>query len=146
MFQNFDITSANAELVLTVAEIFPAGFSLEGFGTDQAASMDAIDISETQMGVDGKMVAGYTPAIYPFNLTLQAASPSHSSLSTIWAAMKANKRIYPCAIICTLPSIKSRFIWSKGVLKNGVVLPPLQKVLGPTTWLFHFEKFERVRF
>ena len=142
---NFDITSANAELVLTVSDIFPAGIILQMFGTDQAANMEAVDITETRMGVDGRMVAGYTPVIYPVTITLEAASPSRFSMSTLWEAMAANRRIYTCGLVCTLPSIGERLTWSRGVLKNGVVLPPLEKVLGPTTWLLHFEKLERAK-
>lgn len=140
---DFDITSANAELILTVDEIFPAGIVLQMFGTDQSFNMDAVDITETRMGVDGKMVAGYTPVIYPVTITLEAASPSRFSLSTVWEAMAANRKIYTCGLVATLPSIGERITWSTGVLKNGVVVPPGQKVLGPTTWLLHFEKLER---
>ncbi|MDR2077023.1 MAG: hypothetical protein LBP61_08885, partial [Desulfovibrio sp.] len=105
----------------------------------------AIDITETRMGVDGHMVAGYTPVIFPVTITLEASSPSRFSLSTVWEAMSANKRIYACGLVCALPSIGETLTWSKGVMKNGVVVPPLQKVLGPTTWLLHFEKLERAR-
>jgi hypothetical protein len=142
---NFDITSANAELVLTVAEIFPSGIILQMFGTDQAFNMEAVDVTETRMGVDGKLVAGYTPVIYPVTVTLEAASPSRFSLSTVWEAMAANRKIYPLGLVATLPSIGERLTWSTGVLKNGVVVPPAEKVLGPTTWLLHFEKLERAR-
>ncbi|MDL2315513.1 hypothetical protein LJC59_00320 [Desulfovibrio sp. OttesenSCG-928-A18] len=142
---NMDITSANAELVLTVESLFPSGIVLQMFGTDQAANMDAVDITETRMGVDGKMVAGYTPVIYPVTVTLEASSPSRFSLSTVWEAMAANRKIYVCGLVCTLPSIGERLTWSTGVLKNGVVVPSLQKVLAPTTWLFHFEKLERAK-
>ncbi len=143
-YLNMDITSANASLVLTVAEIFPAGIVLEQFGTDQAYSMDAIDIAETRKGVDGKMVAGYVPSIYPVTITLEASSPSRFSLSTVWQAMAANKRIYACNLICSLPSVGERIMWSVGVLQNGTVVPSAQKVLTPTTWVFHFQDLERV--
>lgn len=142
---SFDITSANAELVLTVDELFPGGIVLQMFGTDQAANMDAVDITETRMGVDGHMVAGYMPVIYPVTITLEAASPSRFSLSTVWEAMTTNKRIYSCGLVCTLPGIGERLTWSHGVLKNGTIMPPLEKVLGTTTWLFNFEKLERAR-
>lgn len=145
-FLNFDITSANAELVLMVEEIFPAGIALQMFGTDQAYNMDAVDVAETRMGVDGKMVAGYIPVIYPVTITLEAASPSRFALSTLWEAMAVNRRIYKCGLVATLPSLGERVVWSAGVLKNGLVVPPAQKVLGPTTWLLHFEKLERARF
>ena len=66
-------------------------------------------------------------------------------MSTVWEAMAANRKIYACGLVATLPSIGERLTWSTGVLKNGVVVPPAQKVLGPTTWLLHFEKLERAR-
>lgn len=140
---NLDITSANAEAILTVEQIFPAGIQLQMFGTDQALNMDTIDISETRKGVDGKMVAGYTPVIYPVSITLEAASPSHESLATLWEAMCANKTIYACNLVCTVPSIGTVFTWSVGVLKNGSPFPSMQKVLAPTTWQFHFQDFGR---
>ena len=140
---NFDITSANAEAILTVAEIFPSGIILQMFGTDQAISMEAVDVAETRKGVDGKLVGGYVPAIYPVTITLEAASPSHASLSTVWQAMAANKRVYACNLICTVPSIRSVFTWSVGVMKNGAPFPALEKVLAATTWAFDFQDFER---
>jgi hypothetical protein len=140
---NLDITSANAEAILTVEQIFPAGIILQMFGTDQAVSMEAIDMAETRKGVDGKLVAGYVPVIYPVTITLEAASPSHASLATLWQAMASNKRVYAGNLVCTVPSISSVFTWSIGVLKNGAPFPSLQKTLAPTTWQFDFQDFER---
>ena len=140
---NLDITSANAEAILTVEDIFPTGIVLQMFGTDQAVNMDSVDITETRKGVDGKLVAGYVPAIYPVTITLEAASPSLSNLATVWEAMAANKRVYACTLVCTVPSIKTVFTWSTGVMKNGSPFPSLQKVLGSTTWAFDFQDFER---
>ena len=140
---HLDITSANAQAILTVEQIFPSGIILQQFGTDQALNMDAIDIAETRKGVDGKLVAGYVPVIYPVTVTLEASSPSHQSLATLWQAMTSNKRIYACTLVCTVPSINSVFTWSVGVMKNGAPVPSLQKVLAPTTWQFDFQDFER---
>lgn len=140
---NLDITSANAQAILTVEQIFPAGITLQMFGTDQAISMDAIDTAETRKGVDGKLVAGYVPVIHPVTITLEASSPSHYALSTVWQAMAVNRRVYACNLVCTLPSINAVFTWSTGVLQNGAPYPSMLKVLAPTTWLFHFQDFER---
>lgn len=143
MFDNFDITSANATAILIAEVVFPVGLELQMFGTDQALNMDAIDIAETRKGVDGKMVAGYVPVIYPVTVTLEAASPSHSALALLWQAMAVNRTIYPCTLVCTVPSIKSVFTWSTGVLKSGAPFPSMQKVLAPTTWQFDFQDFLR---
>lgn len=141
--QGLDITSANAEAILTVESIYPAGIALQMFGTDQALAMDAIDVAESRKGVDGKLVAGYVPVIYPVTITLEASSPSAAALAAVWQAMATNKRIYACNLVCTVPSIGVVFSWSVGVLKNGAPFPTLQKVLAPTTWQFDFQDFER---
>lgn len=143
MSQYLDITSANAEAILTVGEIYPAGIILQMFGTDQSISMEAIDVAETRKGVDGKLVGGYVPVIYPVAITLEASSPSAAALSTVWQAMATNKRIYPCNLVCTVPSIGVVFSWTTGIMKNGAPFPSLQKVLSPTTWQFDFQDFER---
>ncbi len=139
---NLDITSANAEAILTVEEIYPAGIVLQMYGTDQALDMPAIDISETRKGVDGKLVAGYVPTIYSVTITLEASSPSKEALATVWEAMATNRRIYACNLVCTVPSIRTVFTWSTGVLRNGAPFPSMQKVLAPTTWQFDFQDFE----
>lgn len=140
---NLDITSANAEAILTVEEIFPSGITLQMFGTDQAINMDAIDIAETRKGVDGKLVGGYVPTIYPVSVTLEASSPSTANLSTVWEAMATNRRVYACTLVCTVPSIGVVYTWSVGILKNGSPFPSLQKVLAPTVWQFDFQDLER---
>jgi len=143
MAKNFDITSANAEAILTVEEIYPGGITLQMFGTDQAVSMESIEIAETRKGVDGRMVAGYTPVIYPVTITLEAASPSYQSLALLHEATARNKKPYRCNLVVTVPSIGAVFTWSGGTLKSGTPAPPLKKVLDPTTWVFDFEGFER---
>ena len=143
LVQGLDITSANAEAILTVEQIYPSGIVLQMFGTDQAVAMDAIDVSETRKGVDGKLVGGYVPVIYPVTITLEASSPSMAALAAVWQAMATNKRVYACNLVCTVPSIDTVFTWSIGILKNGAPFPTLQKVLAPTTWRFDFQDFER---
>jgi hypothetical protein len=140
---NFDITSSNAQAILIVEEIFPAGITLQMFGTDQAVGMESIEIAETRKGVDGKMVAGYTPVIYPVSITLEAASPSYASLALLHEATARNKKPYRCNLVMTVPSIDAVFVWSNGTLKSGTPAPPLKKTLDPTTWVFDFQDFER---
>ena len=54
---SFDITSANATLILTVENLYPSGVKIEGFSTDSSFAMDDDTIAETHMGVDGKLTA-----------------------------------------------------------------------------------------
>ena len=54
---NIDITSANAELVLSAEEVFPQGIALQMFSTDQSYSTESQQMAETRMGVDGHLAA-----------------------------------------------------------------------------------------
>lgn len=139
---HIDITSANATAVLTVDELFPSGFQLQNFATDQSISTESQDITETRMGTDGKMVAGVTPSISVVTIMLEASSPSYANLAHLLDAMKANMRPYACTLTVTVPSINKVFEWSVGVLKSGTAVPALKKVLDPTTWVFHFQDFK----
>lgn len=136
---NMDITSANARAILIVDKLFPAGIVLQQFSTDQSVSMDEMTIVEDRMGVDGKLVAGYTPGIYPITIILEASSPSAAALSQVWQAMKTAKKIYKCTLIVSVPSIGKNYTWSTGVMKSGTPFPSLKKVLDPTTWKFDFQ-------
>ena len=142
--QNLDITAANASAVMTVEDLYPNGIKLERFSTDAAIVADSQQIAETRMGVDGKMAAGVTPNIYPVTVTLEANSPTATSFTTIYEAMNANKRLYVCNLTIKIPSIGRTYQFSNGVLQTANPMPALNKVLAPTTWVFHFESMERV--
>ena len=75
---NFDVTSANAQLVLTVDELYPSGIQLQQFSADGIFSSDSIEMAETRRSVDGYMVAGVIKNISSVTLTLEASSPSAS--------------------------------------------------------------------
>ena len=74
---NMDITSANSTAFMIVNKLFPAGFPVEGFGTDQAVSGDNMQIAETRIGVDGNMSAGVVVNVLPVTITLEANSPTY---------------------------------------------------------------------
>jgi len=136
--QNFDITSANASAVMTIEELYPNGLKLERFSTDAAIVADSQQVAETRMGVDGRMAAGVTPNIYPVTITLEANSPTATAFTTLYEAMSANKQLYVCNLTIKIPSIGKTYQFSNGVM------PALNKVLAPTTWVFHFESMERI--
>ena len=137
------ITSANAKLILICEELYPNGVELQMFSTNQAWSADALQISETRMGVDGHMAAGYVPNIKTVTIQLEASSPSRRYMQTIQKASIENQRIYKCSITAIIPSIGEQIIWSEGVMQNGTVTSTAARVMEPTAWTFHFEKYER---
>lgn len=142
-FDSLDITSLNATAILTVAELFPSGFALQGYATDQSISLETLDITETRSGIDGGMVAGVVSNIKTVTIMLEANSPSYVNMAHVFDAMEANSKPYKCTLTVTIPSIGLVCEWSGGVMKSGTTVPALKKVLDPTTWVFHFPKLKR---
>lgn len=136
---NRNITSANAKLICVVEGLYPAGFEVQQFASDQSFSQSDVAIAETRMGVDGIMVAGYTPAIKTVQLTLEASSPSYNYLAMYWRAVEQQRNPIWCTLVATIPSISQVYTWTHGVLKQGTIVPAGKKILDPTSWTFDFE-------
>ena len=139
---SFDITSANATLYLTVEELYPNGVQLMQFSTDQSYASENEQIAETRMGVDGMMVAGYTPNIKQVTVSLEVSSPSVAVFDYILQATKANRKPYRCSLVADVPSIGKTFTWSYGTLQTGSLSGGASKVLNPMQYVFHFQDSE----
>lgn len=134
---SMDITSANATVVLS-CDLFNE--TLQQFTTDTSYEGEDDQMAETRMGVDGKLVAGYTPSVKAVTIHLEASSPSYERLTLLKQSMASNRKIYECSLVISIPSIARRITYSKGVLQSAKDLPDGKKVLDPTTWTFHFEQ------
>lgn len=133
----FDITSANSTITLACDEL-GIGVNLEQFAADTAYSADNQQVSETRIGIDGTMVAGMVPSIKPVTIQLEASSPSTQYLTLIKQAMEANRTVYEVQMVISQPAIGKRITYSRGVLHDCSDLSEGARVLGPTTWVFHF--------
>ena len=130
-----NITSANATAIMVIDTLFPVGFALEAFSTDQSIAMGEDTVTETRMGVDGKMAAGFVPSIKTVTISFEEFSPSVAYLE-----MQANKKIYDVTLVVTVPSVNRVFTFTGGVLKTGKPFADHKKVLDPVNWGFDFEK------
>lgn len=139
---NRNVTSADAMAYMTVDGLYPQGFRLEQFSTDAAISQGDDTIAETRMGVDGHMVAGYTPSIKTITITLEPSSPSIAYMDNIYKSSQQNKKTYWCSLVITLPSLSKVIQYSYGVMKTAKKLPDIQKTLAPIAYTFDFEKVE----
>jgi hypothetical protein len=138
------LTSANSVFTLAVPGVFPSPVNLEGYAVDDQFSSDAVDVAETQMGVDGKMSAGYTPFITPITVHLQADSASVDLFDLWLSAMKATREIIYGAGTIAIPSIGKSFICTKVALKNTKQFPDGKKVLQPQAFVLHCEELVSV--
>lgn len=137
-----DITSANASIIVTVEDLFPAGFKLEQFSTDSAVSEGDETFAETRMGVDLQMVAGYVDQIKTLTVVLEPSSPSIPFMNQWIKAQRTNQKIYWAKIMISIPSVSQVLKYSDCVLKTGKLLPDVKQVLDPITYTFDCGKVE----
>jgi len=112
---------------------------LKGYSAEKAWSTDNVDLAETQIGVDGRMTAGYTPNVVKQTISLQADSPSKQIFTSIARATKAARDIYYISGTIDLPSTGESFVCTRGVLQAVKPLPDAAKVLQPMEFMIVWE-------
>jgi hypothetical protein len=140
---NSTITSANSVFTLVVAGLFPAPVQLKGYASDKAFTTEAVDLAEVQMGVDGRMTAGFVPNPVKQTITLQADSPSKDIFTAMIQAMKTAREVFYISGSIALPSTGESFTLTRGILTNAKQIPDAQKVLQPVDYVITWESVNR---
>jgi hypothetical protein len=140
---NSTITSANSVFTLVVAGLFPAPVQLKGYASDKAFTTEAVDLAEVQMGVDGRMTAGFVPNPVKQTITLQADSPSKDIFTAVIQAMKTAREVFYISGSIALPSTGESFTLTRGILTNAKQIPDAQKVLQPVDYIITWESVNR---
>ena len=140
---NSSITSANSVFTLVVAGLFPAPVQLNGYAIDKAFTTEAVDLAEVQMGVDGRMTAGFVPNPVKQTITLQADSPSKDIFTAVIQAMKTAREVFYISGSISLPSTGESFTLTRGILTNAKQIPDAQKVLQPVDYVITWESVNR---
>lgn len=123
------ITSANSVYTITVPGLFPVPQQLQGYAADRAWNTDSLELAEVQMGVDGRMTAGYTPNPVPQTISLQADSPSKAIFNAIANATRSGRDVFYISGTIDLPATGETFICTRGILRNFKPVPDAGKVL-----------------
>jgi hypothetical protein len=137
------ITSANSVFTLVIAGLFPSPVQLRGYASDKAFTTEALDLAEVNMGVDGRMTAGYTPSPTKQTITLQADSPSKDIFTALIQAMKTAREVFYISGSIALPSTGESFTLTRGILVNAKQIPDAQKVLQPIDYVIVWESVNR---
>lgn len=137
------ITSANSVFTIVIAGLFPAPVQLQGYASDKAFTTEAIDLAEVQMGVDGRMTAGFVPNPTKQTITLQADSPSKDIFTALIQAMKTAREVFYISGSIALPSTGESFTLTRGILTNAKQIPDAQKVLQPVDYVITWESVNR---
>ena len=133
------ITSANSVFTIVVPGLFPIPQQLRGYAADKAFVTDALELAEVQMGVDGRMTAGFTPNPVKQTVSLQADSPSKAIFAAILQAMKTAREVFYISGSITLPSTGEVFTLTRGILTTAKQIPDAQKVLQPMDYSITWE-------
>lgn len=136
------ITSADSTFVLSVAGLYGAGVSIEGYAADAAFAIGSAEMAEVVMGVDSKMSAGWVPRIYEQTITLQADSASILVFDAIAQAQDVAKTVYWLSGVISLPGTRRAYALSNGILRNYTVMPAAQKVLQPVEFTIAWESIK----
>lgn len=136
------ITSANSEFWITVPGLFPTPVRLQGYSAEKAWNADQQMLAETQMGVDGRMTAGYVPAPVRQSISLQADSPAKAIFKAIAQAMQSAKDVFYISGTINLPSTGESFSGVRGVLTEWKPIPDAAKVLQPMEFAIVWESLQ----
>lgn len=132
------LTAANSILMMSVAEVFPTPQQLQGYSTDDIFDTESIEPAEIQMGVDGRLSAGYVFVAQPMTYNLQADSLSNDFFDAIKAAQDANGEVYYWQGTVALPSLQKKWTCTNGILTQFPPIPGAGKILKPrkyrVTW------------
>ena len=133
------LTAANAVIMISVTNLFPAPQQLQGFAADDVFSHALVAPVETLMGVDGFLSGGWTPQPKVQTIALQADSPSTYIFDTWYAAQEQAREVYIAQAHIALASIQRSFYCVKGFLTNYPPMADARKILQPRRFTITWE-------
>ncbi len=126
-----NITSANSVMAIGVIGLFDTPQALDGFGADDAYSIDSVEVTESMMGVDGIMSTGWIPQIKTQHINLQADSPSNTFFEAWYAAQEQARNPYFAFATIIQDSVGRVYSLKNGVLCGYTPIADAKKVLAP---------------
>lgn len=140
------LTTANSAFSLQIAGLYPVPQNIQGYATDDAFMADDVTPTETQMGVDGKLSAGYTPYPTKLNVTLQADSASNAIFDNWLAAQVAAKEVYASNATITIQGTGEKYAFTRGFLTSSTPMAGSKKILQPRKYSITFEQCTKAPF
>jgi len=134
------ITSANSSFAIIVPGVYSAPQSIQGYATDDAFAVEAIEKVQVLMGIDGKQSAGYVFEPYKMSVTLQADSPSFEIFTNWQLAQDAVREVIAASATIIIPSIGYKFAMTNGYMTRFQSMPEAKKTLNPTKFEISWEK------
>lgn len=139
------LTSANSAFTMGVVGLFPI-IPFEGYGADQAWSVDNVDTGEHRMGVDGKLSVGWRPVVRTITFTFEVTSPTLEYLDSIAAVEEARREKVKFNGTGVVPGAQKKYALTNGYMREYKPMSDGGTTLGPRTFQFIFEKISPAPF
>lgn len=137
------LTTANSAATLSARGVFPIPFRLEGYATDDSFATEDVNPAEVQMGVDGKLSAGYVPVARVVTFMFQADSPSLDYLDQVVAVQDAGRENVIFDGTMLIQGTQDKIAMTKGFLTSFTPPGNSKKTLQPRKFTFTFQNFTK---
>lgn len=138
------ITSANSILMLSANRAFNVPVQIQGFAADDVFDAESIDSSETSMGVDGILSAGFVHVPVKWGITLQADSASMVFFDTLYSIQKQLQEVLQLQGVLTLPAIGTSWTLTNGFMTSYKPMPDGKRVLQSRKFVLTWESIQPV--
>lgn len=125
------LTAANVVLAISVANLFDTPVQIQGFASDEAFDFTDVESSETVMGVDGILSAGWLPKELMQAISLQADSSSNQFFEDWYGNQQQARDLLIASGTVTYPSVGKQYNLVRGFLKGYSPAPKAGKILQP---------------
>lgn len=133
------LTAANAIIMIGVRGLFDTPRRLQGFAADNVTTIDPVTNTETSMGIDGRLSAGFVFNPVPQSITLQADSESVDMFEFWHAAQRQRRETYWAFGSILLRATNKRYVMDRGVMTSASLMPAINRTLQPRQFSLTWE-------
>ncbi|NTJ67518.1 hypothetical protein G6M50_06040 [Agrobacterium rhizogenes] len=133
------LTVADAIITLRIPGLFNTPVTIQGFMTDNVYDAPTVELTQTAMGVDGRLSAG--TVLNPIDQTfyIQADSESGDIFDTWWGISRTQVTTLRCFGETTLPALGTTYTSNNGALISWPPIPAGAKILQGRQALIRWE-------
>lgn len=133
------ITAADVVATMTVTNLYPTGFQLQGFTADNIFDATSLELAETVMGVDGTLSAGAVLTSIDQTWHIMPDSPTYTKFQAWATTSRTSIAVYRCNATIIFPTHGKKYTCSNGVLVNVQTMASAGKIVQPITALIRWE-------
>jgi len=133
------ITAADVAATMTVTNLFPSGFTMQGFTADNIFEATNLELAETVMGVDGTLSAGAVLNSVDQTWHIMPDSPTYTKFQTWATTSRTSIAVYRCNATIIFPTHGKKYTLTNGVLVNVAAMAAAGRTVQPITALIRWE-------